>query len=74
MLRSIIAYSGTSGSLSLNFKIAIFDDEQKEESIICVTMGNKNLSLAITDCHHLTSLVMPIGDPQDRFSILPSQS
>ena len=25
----------------------------------------KNLSLAITDCHHSASLVMPIGYPQD---------
>ena len=25
------------------------------------------MSLAITVCHHLTSLVMPIGDPQDGF-------
>ena len=27
----------------------------------------KNRSLAITNCHHSTSLVMPIGDPRDGF-------
>ena len=27
----------------------------------------ENLSLAITNCHHSASLVMPIGDPRDRF-------
>ena len=29
--------------------------------------SKKCLSLAITDCQHSASLVMPIGDPRDRF-------
>ena len=67
MLCCIIAYSGTSGSLSLNYKIEIVDDEQEKESIIRMRMGKKNLSLSITDCHHSASLVMPIRDPQADF-------
>ena len=38
-----------------------------KESIIFVRMGSKNLSLAITDCHHSASLLMPMGDPRDGF-------
>ena len=30
-------------------------------------MGYKNPSLVITVCHQPASLVMPIGDPWDRF-------
>ena len=41
--------------------------EQEKESFICVRMEWKNLSLGINVCHHSASLVMPIGDPQDRF-------
>ena len=67
MLCHIIGYSGTSGNLSLNYKMEIFDGEQEKESIIRVRMGLKNLSLAIIHSHHSASLVMPIGDPQDGF-------
>ena len=41
--------------------------EQVKEPIICARMGLKNRSLAITDCHHSASLVMPIADPWDKF-------
>ena len=30
-------------------------------------VGQKNPSLGITVCHHLASLVMPNGDPWDRY-------
>ena len=33
--------------------------------IICVRIGQKNLSLGITVCHHSASLVMPNGNPLD---------
>ena len=42
------------------YKNAVFNGEQEKESIICVRMGLKNLSLAITPC-----LVMPNGDPRE---------
>ena len=29
--------------------------------------GIENTSLAITVCHHMVSLLMPIGDPLDGF-------
>ena len=41
--------------------------EQEKESIIRVRIGKKNPSLAITICYHSASLMMPIGDPWDRF-------
>ena len=44
----------------LNYKIG----EQEKEYIICY---RNYLSLAITICHHLTSLVMPISDFQGGF-------
>ena len=37
------------------------------ESIICVLVGYKNLSLGITVCLHSSRLVMPDGDPRDEF-------
>ena len=58
----ISAYSGTSGSL---FQCVFYSEQEKES--ICVRMGLKNLPLTISLCHHSASLVMPIGDPQDRF-------
>ena len=67
MLCCITGYSGTSGSLSLNNKNAVFDGEQEKEFIICVRKEYKNLSLTINVCHQLASLVMPIGDPRDGF-------
>ena len=45
---------------------AVHSGEQEKESIICVRMGWKNPSLAITVCHHSAGLMMPIGDPRDR--------
>ena len=30
-------------------------------------MGSTNLSLVINVCHHSASLMMPTGDPRDRF-------
>ena len=62
----VYMYSETSGSL-FKYKNVEFNAEQEKESIICVRMGKKNLSLAITICHHSESLVMPNGDPLDRF-------
>ena len=53
--------------LSISNVIKVLSGEQEKESIIRVRMGMKNLFLAITDCHHLASLVMPIGDPQGGF-------
>ena len=44
-----------------------YSGEQEKESIIRVRMRYKNPSLMITVCHHSTSLVMPISDPQDVF-------
>ena len=41
--------------------------EQENESIIRVRVGEKNLSLEITVCHHSASLVMPNGDPRGQF-------
>ena len=41
--------------------------EQENESIICVRMGQKNLSLRINICHHSPSLMMRFGGPQDCF-------
>ena len=41
--------------------------KQEKESIIRVRVGEKNLSLGITVCHHSASLVMPNGDPRDVF-------
>ena len=40
---------------------------EEKESISRVGCERKNLSLRITQCHHSASLVMPIGDPPDRF-------
>ena len=45
----------------------VFSGEPEKESIIRVRVGYKNESLAITACHHLASLEMPIGDPRDGF-------
>ena len=41
--------------------------EQEKGSIIRVRVGKKNPSLGITVCHHSASLMMPNGDPRDRF-------
>ena len=41
----------------------VFSGEQEKD--IRLRMGWKNPSLAITDCHHSASLVMPIVDPRD---------
>ena len=64
-VKCILAYSGTSGSLFWSNKKN--SGEQEKESIICVRVGYKNPSLRITFCHHLASLVIPNGDPQDGF-------
>ena len=40
---------------------------QEKESIMGVRCGQKNLSLGITVCHHLASLVMPDSDLKDGF-------
>ena len=42
----------------------------RKRTIFLVRLGQKNLSLTIIVCHHLASLVMPIGDPQDRLFYL----
>ena len=44
-----------------------FCGEEERESIICVRMGSKNLSLVTTVCHHLASLMMSNCDPWDIF-------
>ena len=41
--------------------------EQEKESIICVRVGLKNMTLGITVCHHSAGLMMPNNDPRDRF-------
>ena len=46
---------------------AVFNSEQEKECFNRVRMGSKNLSLAITVCHHLASLMMPNRDPRDIF-------
>ena len=56
------------------FELHVFSGEQEKESIIRVRMGLKSPSLVITVCHLSASLVMPIGDPRDEFSIPPSHS
>ena len=43
--------------------ILIWDKNIRYPYLVC----KKNLSLLITVCHHSTSLVMPIGDPQNGF-------
>ena len=45
---------------SLYHIIGEFNGEQEKES-----SRKENLSLGITVCHHLASLVMPNGDPCD---------
>ena len=60
-------------------KNAVSNCEPREEkinkkAIICVRMGKKKLSLAISICHHSASLVMPNGDPWNRFSVTSSHS
>ena len=47
---------------------AALNGEQEKESISRERVGQKNLSLGITICHHSASLVMPKGDPWDGFS------
>ena len=64
------SYSGISGTLFFKCKNVVFDGVQEKESIICLRVGKKNLSIAITVCHHLASLIMPIGEPQDGFFYL----
>ena len=49
------------------YKNAVFNGEQEKESIIHVRMGLKNPSLAIIVCHHSACLMMPNGDPRDKF-------
>ena len=58
-----------SATLVDKLKIVVFNHngEQEKESIIGVRVGTKNPSLVNTICHHLASLVMPNGDPQDEF-------
>ena len=51
----------------LKYKNVIFNGEQEKEFIIPVRMRYKNMYLVITVCHHSASLVMPNGDPRDRF-------
>ena len=58
---------GTSGSLYFKNENALFNGEQEKESIICVRMGLKKPSLAITICHHSASIVMSNSDPRDGF-------
>ena len=62
----ISAISGASSSHFLSLKIVVFNGEHESESIIYVQIG-KNPSFGITICHHLTSLVMPNGDPREAF-------
>ena len=62
----ISALSVTSGSL-FKYETMLLNGEQEKESIICVRMGSKNVSLAITDCPHSASLVVPNPHTQDRF-------
>ena len=45
----------------------VFNGEQEKESISRVRVGSKNLPLGITVCHHSGSLVIPNGDPRERF-------
>ena len=52
------------------YKNAVLNGEQEKETINRVRLGEKNPSLAIIDCHHSASLVMPIGDSRDRFFYL----
>ena len=65
----ITAYSGFSVSLFQVFSNIneILSGKQEKESIIRVTMGMKNPSLAITECHHSARFVMQIGDPMDKY-------
>ena len=61
-------YSGTSGSLfkhKMQYLTVI--QKREKESIIRARIGKKNPSLVITVWHRWASLVMPNGDPQDRF-------
>ena len=51
----------------LILKVKKNSGEQEKESIICVRVGYKNLSLGITVCHHSASLVMANGDPREEF-------
>ena len=44
----------------------VFNSNQEEEFIICVKIDESNLSLAITLCHQVTSLVVPNSHPRDR--------
>ena len=54
MLCRITAYSGTSGSLSLNHKNAVFDREQKIKKIIDYSCQDR-IEKSITCDHHLSS-------------------
>ena len=56
------AYSETSASLFLNKKIRYFM-VRKKNNLLFVLGCNR----MITICHLSASLVMPIGDPWDRF-------
>ena len=57
-----------------NYKDALLNGVQEKESIIRVRTVYKNPSLMVTDWHHSASLVMPIGDPRNGFSIPTSHS
>ena len=46
------------------------NDGQIKESIICVRIRKKNLSLRITVCHHLACLTMTNCDPERQISCL----
>ena len=55
-----------------HYKDYAIGSEREKESIIiffiiCVRMGQKNLTLVITVCHHSASLVIPIGNPRYGF-------
>ena len=64
-----IASKRIQGLLEAYFKInkSKNSDEQEKEFIIRVREGYNNLSLWIPVCHHSACLVMPNGDPWDRF-------
>ena len=66
MLCHILAYSGTSGSFS-NIEKRYLMVSKKNNPLFVSGWDRKNPSLGIIVCHHLASLVMPNGDPQDGF-------
>ena len=61
----ISAYSGTSRILFKHENV-VFSGKQEKGSIIHVEWDRK-ISLKITICHHSASLMMPNGDPPDKF-------